>query len=754
MSVDARRLAFYQEMDKLRGQARSPDPIEIVRLALKTGFKGREALRELSRLDPNRITSQQDIDLLPTFISALCEKSKSGSVLEYSCTTSLLTTYLPEQANTQQVTFATPDPEVAETLRALVEPSSSTVALGLPALAGSARWDLIVCQPPMGRKPAGDSADGFGGEVVRELATRLAQQGTLYWVTGRGVLYGQRARNTFADLAASGVNPVASIDLGPGVFPGTAIAGVIIALRREIPAKKFVGALRDSDTAGRMASAFLAGPTQKAAANWQWLDASDRNTFADLEQSRALQKLTPRGRHTLMTLGSLLKSQEVIRADRPLVDETATSFLFIPEYAGSRVTAKLEEQTVNPRAVYRLTLDPAKANPRFIARILNSPYGRHCRQATARGATIPRTSVDSLLSLELPIPDREMQDRIAQIDSDIGLLEASFREMQNALDLDWKRLPEVAETIDKLKAVQDIERQIADWWRELPYPLATIYRRFQVSTDPKDRLEILLHFFEMAAIYLATIGASHVRVMRNDWQEVMAKWLHPPGTAGVERADFGFWIGLAGASLKDVARIGSDKDLRDAASEVAGPELVQIAGEISPLGKANEILNVARRYRNSWKGHGGHVKPSDAARLVIELQQSVRDLYEATASIFRRLQLVRPGLAEVTDTGLKFQIERLAGSDPTFERLHVEIDRPAKSNSLAFWMKDSRVMCRALPFLRLGAPQQPRETSFYVFNRIEEGGCRWISYQEAHEQEFVAPDEELLTLIALGKESR
>src|SRR5262249_48383275 len=156
------------------------------------------------------------------------------------------------------------------------------------------------------------------------------------------------------------------------------------------------------------------------------------------------------------------------------------------------------------------------------------------------------------------------------------------------------------------------------------------------------------------------------------------------------------------------------------AIELAGPELVQMSTVIGSLGKATETLDVARRYRNEWKGHGGHVKPSDAARLVGELLQPVRDLYEITAAIFRRLQLVRPGNAEVTDTGFKFQVERLSGSDPTFERVKIELDRPSKTNALAFWMNGARTMCRALPFLRLGIPQQPQETSFYVFNRVEE----------------------------------
>jgi hypothetical protein len=253
----------------------------------------------------------------------------------------------------------------------------------------------------------------------------------------------------------------------------------------------------------------------------------------------------------------------------------------------------------------------------------------------------------------------------------------------------------------------------------------------------------------MAAVYLAAMGASHVKALRPDWRECFAKWFHP----GIERADFGFWIKLAGVSLKDASRIHSDEKLRAAATEIGGPELVQIAGTIGLLGKTTEILDVARRYRNSWKGHGGHIKTSDAARLDNELQQTIRYFYEAAASTFRRFQLVRPGLAEVTDTGLKYQIEKLTGSDPTFTTDGVELDRPTKSNALAFWMTGARTMCRALPFFRLGAPQEPQESSFYVFNRVENGGFRWISYQETREQEFIAPDDELSGLIALGRKT-
>ena len=167
--------------------------------------------------------------------------------------------------------------------------------------------------------------------------------------------------------------------------------------------------------------------------------------------------------------------------------------------------------------------------------------------------------------------------------------------MQATVDHDWTDRSDIVEKIDGLKAVLDIERQIADWWRDLPYPLATIYRRYQVSQDPKERLETLLHFFEMAAVYLAAVGASHIKAMRKNWQEIMPKWLHPTGAAGIERADFGFWIGLAGASLKDASRIASDKEVRQSAIEIAGPELVPVASPPSFARVAHLLLRIQSR---------------------------------------------------------------------------------------------------------------------------------------------------------------
>lgn len=751
MNGESTQSKLFAVLDAARSAGHVLNTSEIARYAREAGLDLIEALTVVRRHARHRYGSVDGVleGALASLVCSLATGHKASRVLEYTTDNRLLAAELGATGRSELSVFAL-DVEFAEALSIILADSPATVSAGMPVVPADEQFDAIICAPPIGMRTNG--GDGFGSEVVSSLAPALADDGVFFWITARGVLLNRRARGIFSALSELGLHVAAAIDLAPGVLAGTHIEGTLILFRRWMQEQKLVGVLRASEDVASITSALRAGPTKKLGAVWAWLASDDQRSFLDLEHERLIRNLKPRGGRQLKTIRALLADTRVERADRPLPDDfRGTARLFVPEYASSRVTADLEDQTVKSRSVYRLIIDGKQANPRFLAQLLNSPYGRQLRSGIASGTTIQRIGVDALLSLELAVPDLVTQDRIARVDSDISLLRAAFGDMQAALEQDWKALDETVERVDALKAVLDIERRIADWWRELPYPLATIYRSYQVAIDPKDRLETLLHFFEMFAVYLATIGTSHVKALRQDWEDVLAKWLHPAGSAGIERADFGFWIRLAGASLKDTARIASNKDLRAAALDIGGPELLQVASTLGGLGKATEVLDVARHYRNSWKGHGGRLKASDAERLDRELQQQVRDLYEATSSLLRSVQLIRPGMAEVMDTGFRYNVDLLSGSDPKFETRQVEFDRQVKTGALAFWGINSRTMCRALRFFRLGEPQQAQETSCYVYNRVADGGFRWVCYQEAREQELVEPDEELRGIIALGK---
>lgn len=741
---------FRQTMDEHAHRGTWLLPEEAAQMAKEHGLPLAEALRECQRASLSFLpfATGDAFSYASDFVSALCLPASTSGVFEYSVVPSLLAVGHFDGSERAKSIIATPNADAAALFRVLV--GSQYVQEQIDCLKEDQKFDLVVCQPPNGQRSKHAHADGFGGEAIVDMAAHVSDVGRLVWMSTSGLLSSKKPKKTFAELQSKGLHLNAVIDLPIGTVPGSNVEGAILVFERRILGKKLVGSLRDGSMAAPMAASLLNGPAKKRGGSWTWLDHEDQRTFKGVENDELLRKLTPRGKRQMVTLSSIFGNDKVQKADKPISDDsTATSFIYIPEYAGSRVTADLEEQTVKPRAVYRFPIDTAKANPRFVAGLLNGPYGRKARSAAATGTTIQRLSAASIADLVLPLPDLETQDQIAGIETDLAILVSGFDELQSTISRDWSVLGDVAESVEKLKSVLQLERQIEEWWRELPYPLAAIYRRYQIATDPKERLDRLLHFFEMAAVYLAAVGTSHVRAIRSDWKGLFAKWFHPKGTAGIERTDFGFWTTLAGASLKELSRTASDKELRVEALSFAGDELVETAHEIGPIGKATKPLDAARRYRNQWKGHGGHLKSSDADRLDHELRQHIRDFFEATAPLFRRLFLVLPGQAKLTTSGAVVQMEVLFGSDPAFSTDSAEFSRPTPSDSLAFWMKSTGSICSAIPFFRLGVPREPQETSFYVFNRVENGGFRWISYQEARQQEFVAGDDELRDLINL-----
>ena len=753
MKKDSIRDAFEIEIRRRQHKSMPIHGLEIARVSRKVGLPTRDALFEMRRNE--RISAETGVDAhdsLALFVNELCKLKNPVRIAEFLCTPAPLTIDFLESGLSKNLDLVVPNRDLAESLSVLFDGTPVSILYSIEDLDPNTRFELIVCQPPFGQHSRTDESDGFGGEVIRRFAPFVATGGSLFWVTGRGVTQAKRSQKTLSALELDGLHIAAILDLASGALPGSMIEGSAIVLTRRKVAERFVGAIRNPDVAKTTAVAYTLGPTKKSGMTWTWRDSDYFGSFAAIERERLLGKLVPRGSHELITLKDLLVSEHVRRVNQAVIDyEPEASFLFVPSFPRSRVTADLEDQTVTSREVYRFPVNPAKANARFLVVLLNSSYGRELRASVALGVAIERNSLNSLLDLKLAIPEIETQDRIARIHGDIHLMQSAVQEIENTLERDWTGLQEASEKIDGLKAVLDIESKISEWWRELPYPIASIYRRFQVSTDSKVRLDALLHFFEMVAIYLAVVGLSHVKAMRPDWREVISNWLHPADSAGINRADFGMWIKLAGVSLKDVSRIVSDKKLSEIATETAGPELVQVARQIGTLRKATEALDVARRIRNSTKGHGGYLKSKDVERRNIELQQLIRDMYEITALVFRRLQLVLPGKAEVTDNFMRYEVQKLAGSDPIFETETVDLVRGVKSNTLAFWMSGTQVMCRAMPFFRLGAPQHLQETSFYVFNRIEDCGYRWISYQEAREQEFIAPDDDLSEIIDLPK---
>lgn len=750
MSETPAEYALRSELDRLGPDAIWQQPKLIARLALDAWHKPSEVLRHFAsswgwvKHGPDRNPT------LELVVTELCRVQAPRSILELAQQLDYLVVRFCEGGPDPKLSLVTDDKRVVDFLATIFRIHDVQVFQGV--VPAAAKYDAVICAPPLGdRTKTVANSDGYGGDRLVPISRHLASGGTLCWITARGVLWSTAAKSTFRALEECGLNLFASIEIPPGSFRGTLIEGVVLAFKHDPPKKVFIAAVRDPSQVPTVVQALSAGSGSGNAdsSDWAWIDSDEPPSFRQYEQIRFTRSLRPKGKSQLLTLGSVILGN-VQKADKPVPsDNIANAFLYVPEYASSRVTADLSEQSVKPKAVFRVPLDTSKVVPQFLAHLLNTPFGRHVRMAAASGITIQRLSVMALKNIELPIPQPKSQQRIADCTVDIDLMLSALEEMRSDLSQNWNTLPESEEKLLALRNVLNIERRIENWWQELPYPLATVYRRYQVSKAPKARFDALLHFFELSAIYLAALGMSYVRDLHADWTEVVVRWLHPEGAVGIERADFGFWIALARASLKELRRITSDVELRNSAHERAGPELVEQAATLGALGRSLEPLDTARNYRNNWIGHGGHIKDSDATRLEGELRLSVRRYYEIAAPTFRKVLLLRPGSLDATSVGYRYRVEMLAGSDPTFISDEILVGNLVKSHELAFWFKGSRIMCHTVPFLRMGHPQDVTEPTVYVFNRVVDGGYRWVSYQEAREQEATLADSEIAHLLSL-----
>ncbi len=747
MNIEAAYDALSGFNRRVIESGRRPNPAELGKAARDAGVPFAHFINLLPRLSLQygHKTSPAPSELR-AFVTALASVTGCRAILEIGDEGEVFcATAIADRADIDAV-YVTKVSELADAVAEFGSPPRLWIKNSLSEVEATERFDLIIAHPPLGTPPARESgADGYGGEAVKALLPRLADAGRLIWVTGRGALRDERVKANRRTWVSQGFSTQAEIDLPAGWAAYGAMPGIVVVLTRARPERRLIAILREQGVGETVGKALLNGPTKKLIQGARWVEADGSETYSDLERRQAIAKLMPKGRHPRIVLAELMIDGLWERADKVTDDHGGAAYVYVPEYATSRVTTRLDEQTVSPKAVRRVAIDAAKVNPAFLARVLNSPLGKALREDASRGATIQRIDPKLLEAKVIPLPDLPTQDRIVRLHADMAAVNSIISERLRSLDEDWSELDEVADDIDRLKGVLDVDRRIDEWWHELPYPLATIYRRHRMTTDPREQFGAMLHFFEVFAVYLASLGVSHLRAARSDAAEVVDKLLYG-SRSGLERTDFGYWIQLAAACFAELRRT-MHGSLRDAASEFGGPSLIAALDSVTAMSKAPQLLDRPREIRNSTTGHGGYVKDTDAVRLNGELQTVLRDLFAETAVSLRKARLVRIGSCQMRGEHNVYQADLLQGSDPTFKRLPVESRRRADSGTLAVWYPQFDELVARVPFFRLGAPKDPAESTVYVYNRVETGGLRWVSYQEARDQDILLADDGLDGLI-------
>jgi len=670
-------------------------------------------------------------DILQSFFSQLLKAIQVNSVFEFGAYGSSLVARELDKNSNFNLTYTSYHNQFAELFRGLLPHGSQVVGLNAE---GIAEQDVVICDPPVNVKSK--SGGAVDQDIVMSSAKFVSPNGYLCWLTTRIVFSDKRKIAFIKDLEKSGLFTFAALDVPPGAFSSlSSIPGALLIFKRAKPKYKMIGSLRDHNTHKQIAHS-LSEPEKKRGGNlWRWVEANENITFAQIEAEQNIKKMLPKGEFNLSKLSELISSEGIIKADK--ATKFSGAHIYLPEYISSKAAATLDELTVKSKATYFVSVDATKVNPRYLVQVLNSAFGRLERERISTGTTILRLHRQSIPNLRIPLPDLQVQNRLVAVRSKINALKSSLNNIQGDLDEDWNGLSDAEVLISEMSLTIDLDKKIDVWWRELPYPLATVYRRYKNSSSSIGKYEALLHFFEVLAVFTAMIGTSYARKLHEDSDELLLKWLKPAGGSTILKTDFNFWISVAAGSLKAVASTLDNPVKLNTAKVTAGSSVVEGAKSVIVLRQIRVFLEEAKEFRNS-KSHGGLIKEQDAKSRLVELENILRETYSITAPFFRKCLFIQSGPADyLGEDGFNCRIKKLVSSDPQFEEAVIRLNTPARVDSLGFWMIGSEVVCEAIPFVKLGSPKIDQNTAVYVYNSMNEAGMKWISFDHTEQQEII-----------------
>lgn len=461
----------------------------------------------------------------------------------------------------------------------------------------------------------------------------------------------------------------------------------------------------------------------------------------------------------LAELGDVKSGIQMGRPGDEFAFQPLENAIYIPLIGNSDVMETPDELTLKAQNYAQVVIDPSRSNASFVARFLNSEFGKELREQTQTGF-MPRLSTQALRELRVLVPDLQTQRQMLELEARITTEHNTVMALQNEITELRRELwstpqlaPQVREKIAGLAGrlaggiKQHASESLDQWFETLPFPQASILRAWQAtpSQDFKTKYEHLLHFFEGTAEFVSVILLSAFNSNdavfaphRQKLTETMQKQ-----NLSFNRATFGTWklvVEYLGKQTRDLLKENGKKpedaknDRAICADMFADPSL-SLPDALSRKDLA-AIFSATNKMRNDWGGHGGVVGPAEAELRNQQLLAEVQKLREVIADTWSETQMIHALHCRPRRGVFENEVAVLMGSNNEFLK---------ETRSMATWLdverlylskKDSGKALKLLPLIQVGPSPQSAKNACYFFSRLEREGARFISYHFADKPEL------------------
>lgn len=592
------------------------------------------------------------------------------------------------------------------------------------------KFDFIVSFPPFGLRTnsfENSTSKDFATDLLIESSFKLEQNGILGFLMSAKFAFDKRIKSA---LKSNGIYINGLFYLPEGSHhPIAAVNSCFVIASKLKSEKTFVSELsKDNNINKVIFENYKKNINGKTLQLGRLIDFDNFTSYKALENKEELTKLGKRTGNSAIKLSDI-GSIQTIKDINPENVEHKINSIYIPKVGNSKVVSSPKDFLIKSKNYLQVTLDDKFSNSTYLSNYFNTHIGRLSIESCKVGIVIESLSVNSLLNCILFIPSINNQLEVIKVNQQIEKYSQELTELQDKL---WKR-PSSYQEVKKVitKFVKD--KSIINWLDNLPFPLSSILWKYQVTTDSKNKIEHLLHFFEAFSEFTALIMLSAFNQNKEFYKTECHRWIKdsPNHIDWIKKATFGGWNNLTANLSKATRTLLNDKEKKEIIKSLYGNPTKEFFDFITNKGIFN-ILNEVREYRNKWKGHGGVSSEQENKNRVIILEQKLTELRQIIKDGFSDFRLISAGSSVLEDGVNICKVRELIGTRTPFNETEITSLIQLDIKKLYFITIDNNKPIELLPFIKYNQ----EDKACYFYSSIESNDIRWISFHYEKKSEI------------------
>lgn len=573
----------------------------------------------------------------------------------------------------------------------------------------------------------------------------LAKNGRAVFVFPAGIAFNKKLLTMINKYEKEGLFSVSYIDLPMSTYmPLTNIKTTIVVFEKNMIPYRHIAKVCDKYECKLIVSNFIKKEKSEKPALGLWIDPNEFSNYETYEKTEKNKKLSKLYGGQFLELRNVLKE-----INRPNKDNEFTSMenaLYFPIIGITDVVSSVTDFKIKSQNYIQIIVDDEKVLPGYVLYFFNTDRGRNIRKTFMQGC-IPKFTKDNIKDVPIIVPSIIIQNDILNTYQMIRTLENQIISLKNRFD----EIPISYKTIQKSIANINNEETLESWINIIPFPIASILRKYIIEDRNDKKQDVLFHFFESYALFHTSILLSIVYANR---QLIETKdFFKGININYYERASFGNWV-LLGQKIANAFReMLSSKSKMD--SGFSKKDIVfecfktKEEALIKVLCKKNiyTILNNASIKRNDWKGHSGVANDVIYENHVRELEELLQKLKLEIEDLYTNIELIRASSMTLSHEIYSCRIERLMGSNSSFKKETFTINQPLETPKVYIRIKDTDMVIELVPFIIFKDSPSNQNNACYFYSKVEKGETKYISYHYEDEPEDFEPGEAAFDII-------